>query len=216
MQFRERERELLLQSLRITMASRPDLYPLMPIPLAMSLTHSMTSSIRVFLTTWPYGSSVWKYKEWVLPEIDADDIVSLYEGNTNAFWAARTYLGMTVLVSQVNRMRKLNPNKIVVVACASTGDTSALLVAYCASARIPAIVFLPADKISLAQLVQPISNGTLVLSLDTDFDGCMQLVHEITTKVPIYLANSLNSLRLEGQKTAAIEILEQFDWEVPD
>ncbi|KAF9613709.1 hypothetical protein IFM89_010151 [Coptis chinensis] len=206
MQFRERERELLPQSLRITMASWPDLYPLMPIPLAMSLTHSMTSSIRVFLTTWPYGSSVWKYKEWVLLEIDADDIVSLYEGNTNAFWA----------VSQVNRMRKLNPNKIVVVACASTGDTSTLLATYCASAGIPAIMFLPADKISLAQLVQPISNGALVLSLDTDFDGCMQLVREITTKVPIYLANSLNSLRLERQKTVAIEILEQFDWEVPD
>ncbi|KAF9590767.1 hypothetical protein IFM89_038294 [Coptis chinensis] len=82
-------------------------------------------------TTLSYGSSVWKYKEWVLPEIDADDIVSLCEGNTNAFWAAR------------------------------------------------------------------------------------QLVREITTKVPIYLANSLNSLRLE-KKTAAIEILEQFDWEVPD
>ncbi|KAF9614790.1 hypothetical protein IFM89_020644 [Coptis chinensis] len=64
--------------------------------------------------------------------------------------------------------------------------------------------------------VLAISNGALVLSLDTDFDGCMQLVREITTKVPIYLANSLNSLRLEGQKTAAIEILEQFDWEVPD
>ncbi|KAF5767076.1 putative threonine synthase [Helianthus annuus] len=68
----------------------------------------------------------------------------------------------------------------------------------------------------MAQLVQPIANGAFVLSLDTDFDGCMRLVREVTSELPIYLANSLNSLRLEGQKTAAIEILQQFDWEVPD
>jgi len=124
-------------------------------------------------------------------------------------------LGMTVLVSQVNRLRKMK-KPLVGVGCASTGDTSAALSAYCAAAGIPAIVFLPADKISVAQLVQPIANGALVLSLDTDFDGCMRLIREVTAEVPIYLANSLNSLRIEGQKTAAIEICQQFDWEVPD
>lgn len=105
---------------------------------------------------------------------------------------------------------------VVGVGCASTGDTSAALSAYCASAGIPSIVFLPANRISIAQLVQPIANGAFVLSIDTDFDGCMQLIREVTAELPIYLANSLNSLRLEGQKTAAIEILQQFDWEVPD
>lgn len=122
---------------------------------------------------------------------------------------------MTVLVSQVNRMRKLGV-PLVGVGCASTGDTSAALSAYAAAAGIPGIVFLPADKISVAQLVQPIANGALVISIDTDFDGCMKLIQQITAELPIYLANSLNSLRLEGQKTAAIEILQQFDWEVPD
>lgn len=122
---------------------------------------------------------------------------------------------MTVLVSQVNRMRKLGV-PLVGVGCASTGDTSAALSAYAAAAGIPGIVFLPADKISVAQLVQPIANGALVISIDTDFDGCMKLIRQVTAEVPIYLANSLNSLRLEGQKTAAIEILQQFDWEVPD
>ncbi|VVA99614.1 unnamed protein product [Arabis nemorensis] len=68
----------------------------------------------------------------------------------------------------------------------------------------------------MAQLVQPIANGAFVLSIDTDFDGCMKLIKEITSELPIYLPNSLNSLRLEGQKTAAIEILQQFNWEVPD
>lgn len=122
---------------------------------------------------------------------------------------------MTVLVSQVNRMRKLGV-PLYAVGCASTGDTSAALSAYAAAAGIPGIVFLPANKISVAQLVQPIANGALVLSIDSDFDGCMKLIREVTAELPIYLANSLNSLRLEGQKTAAIEICQQFDWEVPD
>jgi threonine synthase len=102
------------------------------------------------------------------------------------------------------------------VACASTGDTSAALGAYCAFAGIPSVVLLPKDKISIAQLVQPLANGSLVLSLDTDFDGCMAVVQEITKEKRIYLANSMNSLRIEGQKTVAIEIVQQFDWEVPD
>jgi threonine synthase len=102
------------------------------------------------------------------------------------------------------------------VACASTGDTSAALGAYCAAAGIPAVVLLPRNKVSMAQLVQPLANGALVLSLDTDFDGCMGVVQEITADHRIYLANSMNSLRIEGQKTVAIEIVQQFEWEVPD
>jgi threonine synthase len=102
------------------------------------------------------------------------------------------------------------------VACASTGDTSAALAVYCAAAGIQSIVLLPKGKISVAQLVQPIANGALVLSLDTDFDGCMRVVQEITKDETIYLANSMNSLRIEGQKTVGIEIVQQFDWETPD
>ena len=102
------------------------------------------------------------------------------------------------------------------VACASTGDTSAALGAYCAAAGIPAVVLLPRNKVSIAQLVQPLANGALVLSLDTDFDGCMAVVQKITEDRRIYLANSMNSLRMEGQKTAALEIVQQGDWEVPD
>ena len=62
----------------------------------------------------------------------------------------------------------------------------------------------------MAQLVQPIANGATVLSLDTDFDGCMALIQEVVEQFPIYLANSMNSLRLEGQKTVAIEIAQQL------
>jgi threonine synthase len=70
--------------------------------------------------------------------------------------------------------------------------------------------------VSAAQLVQPLANGALVLSLDTDFDGCMAIVQRLAAEEGVYLANSMNSLRLEGQKTLSIEIVQQFDWEVPD
>jgi threonine synthase len=187
---------------------------------------------------WPYGSAIWGKKEWVLPGIDNENIVSMYEGGTNLFWTERLGkvvglrdlwvkqcglshtgsfkdLGMTVLVSQVKQMIA-GGTPIRAVACASTGDTSAALAAYCAAAGIPSIVFLPKDRVSLAQLIQPVANGSLVLSLDTDFDGCMDLVQRVTEDKGIYLANSMNSLRIEGQKTISVEMVQQFDWEVPD
>lgn len=189
-------------------------------------------------TQWPFGSGVWGKMEWILPQIEHQNIVSLYEGGTNLFWAERfgkviglenlwvklcgnTHsgsfkdLGMTVLVSQVKQMISEGA-PIKAVACASTGDTSAALATYCAAAGIQSIVLLPRGKISLAQLIQPVANGSLVLYLDTDFDGCMKLVQEITKDPSLYLANSMNSLRVEGQKTVGIEIVQQFDWEVPD
>jgi len=187
---------------------------------------------------WPHGSGVWGKKEWVCPTIEDDNIVSMYEGHSNLYWAQRLGeqlgledlwvklcgtshtgsfkdLGMTVLVSVVKQMMGQG-SPVEAVACASTGDTSAALAAYCASAGIPAIVFLPKNKVSAAQLVQPISNGALVLALDTDFDGCMSIVKEVAKDNTIYLANSMNSLRIEGQKTVGIEIVQQFDWQVPD
>ncbi len=193
---------------------------------------------RTGTTKWPYGSGIWSKKEWVVPDINNEHIVSMFEGNTNLFWAKRfgamlgmddlwvkmcgnshtgsfKDLGMTVLVSVVNDMI-LRGGNIKAVACASTGDTSAALAAYAAYAGIPSVVFLPRNKISIAQLVQPMANGSIVLSLDTDFDGCMQVVKKITADKTIYLANSMNSLRIEGQKTISIEIVQQFDWEVPE
>jgi len=193
---------------------------------------------RTRTTEWPYGSGVWGKKEWVCPQLDDENIVSMYEGHTNCFWAERLGkeigvpdlwvklsgnshtgsfkdLGMTVLVSVVRQMMA-DGKPIRAVACASTGDTSAALATYAAAAGIPAIVFLPRGKVSTAQLVQPLANGAHVLALDTDFDGCMQIVQQVTADRTIYLANSMNSLRMEGQKTVGIEIVQQFDWEVPD
>jgi len=146
-------------------------------------------------------------------EIGVDDLWVKQCGNSHT--GSFKDLGMTVLVSMVKQMISDGQN-VPAVACASTGDTSAALAAYAAAAGIQAVVFLPKDKISAAQLLQPLANGALVLSLETDFDGCMALVQEICVKENIYLANSMNSLRVEGQKTISFELVQQFDWEVPD
>ncbi|MEL7351990.1 MAG: threonine synthase [Cyanobacteria bacterium J06649_5] len=193
---------------------------------------------RASTSQWPYGSGVWGMREWVVPSLADENVVSMFEGNSNLFWAERLGkqlgvpdlwiklcgnshtgsfkdLGMTVLVSVVKQMMAQG-SPVKAVACASTGDTSAALAAYAAYAGIPAVIFLPAGKVSTAQLIQPVANGAHVLALDTDFDGCMKIVQEVTQDNSIYLANSMNSLRIEGQKTVGIEIIRQFDWEVPD
>jgi threonine synthase len=180
-------------------------------------------------------SGVWSKKEMVLPELREENIVSLGEGNSpliDSTALARLLnlesvhikqcgtshtgsfkdLGMTVLVSMVNQIR----SKVRAVACASTGDTSAALSSFCAAAGIPSIVFLPKDKVSIAQLIQPLANGAITISVDSDFDGCMKIVQEITKDGSIYLANSMNSLRVEGQKTISFEIAQQLGWEIPD
>ncbi|MGW8225175.1 MAG: threonine synthase [Anaerolineales bacterium] len=185
-----------------------------------------------------FVSGVWQYKEWVGPQLRDESIVSFDEGHTSVFdahqlgeqvglpklWVKLSGnshtgsfkdLGMTVLVSMVKQMIADGKN-IKAVACASTGDTSAALAAYAAAADIPAVVLLPRGKVSTEQLIQPIANGALVLSLDTDFDGCMQIVQRISEDPGVYLANSMNSLRIEGQKTVAFEIAQQFHWQVPD
>jgi len=193
---------------------------------------------RYKTTQWPFGSGVWGKKEWVMPGLRDENIVSMDEGGSNLFWAERygkslgldelwiklcgnshtgsfKDLGMTVLVSVVRQMIR-DGQPIRAIACASTGDTSAALAAYCAAAGIRSVVLLPKGKISTAQLVQPLANGALVCALDTDFDGCMEIVQKLAKEPGIYLANSLNSLRLEGQKTVGIEIVQQFDWQIPD
>ena len=155
-------------------------------------------------------SGIWSKREMVLPDMPLEDIVTMREGWSPLFDAAPLAkemgikslkvklcgnshtgsfkdLGMTVLVSQVNHIIKKKIHEIDAVACASTGDTSAALSAYCAKAGIPSIVFLPAGKTSVAQLIQPICN-----------------------------ANSMNSLRVEGQKTISPEICQEMGWKVPD
>jgi len=183
---------------------------------------------------YPFLSGVWRYKELILPDMPLRSIVSKPEGNTNLyrnrklskfFNIENLYFkhegenptlsfkdrGMTAGVSWANYLN------VKAVACASTGDTSAAMAGYTAELEnMKGIVFLPKDKISYEQLAQPIAYGCLTLALETDFDGCMKLVQEVCTKNNIYLLNSMNSFRIEGQKAIGMETLQQLDWKVPD
>jgi threonine synthase len=184
-------------------------------------------------------SGVWGKREWVAPEVFDASIVTTGEGMTPLYPARRLAkelgfgellvkqcgtthtgsfkdLGMTVLVSVVNHAQRVGALGARAIACASTGDTSAALAAYGAAAGLPVVVLLPRGMVSVAQLVQPIANGAKVLALETDFDGCMAVVKELAARGLVYLANSMNPLRIEGQKTVAIEIAQQLGWQVPD
>jgi threonine synthase len=194
---------------------------------------------RWMRTQWPYGSGVWGKSEWVAPSVPHDCIVSTGEGGTNVFWADRLGreigvpdlwiklcgnshtgsfkdLGMTVLVSVVRQAIQEGALSTRVLCCASTGDTSASLAAYGAAAGLPVAVLLPRGRVSTAQLVQPLAHGARVFALETDFDGCMAVVKELARRKLVYLANSMNPLRIEGQKTVSFEMVQQFDWESPD
>ncbi|RJO65851.1 MAG: threonine synthase [Myxococcales bacterium] len=182
----------------------------------------------------PYCSGVWRYHELILPDLPVAAIVSKPEGNTNLYHSERLsrafntrnlYLkhegenptlsfkdrGMTAGVSWARHLGMTR------VACASTGDTSAAMAAYAAEVDgMRGIVFLPHEKISPEQLAQAISYGALTLAIETDFDGCMRLVAEVCARRPIYLLNSMNSFRIEGQKAIGLETLQQLGWRVPD
>lgn len=184
------------------------------------------------------ASGVWAKREWVLPGATEAEVVTLGEGHSaltevpalarelglGGFWVKQCGvshtgsfkdLGMSVLVSQVRRLRAAG-RPIRAVACASTGDTSAALAAYGAAAGLATIILLPASQVTTAQLVQPLANGAHVFALETDFDGCMRVVQALSDDPSLYLANSMNPWRLEGQKTAAIEIVQQLGWEAPE
>ena len=176
-------------------------------------------------------SGVWRFRELVLHVAD-DAIISHPEGNTPLITrpAISAYAGvddviikheghnptgsfkdrgMTVALTQARRV------KARAVACASTGNTSASLSAYAAQAGIASFVFVPAGQISAGKLAQTIAYGARVLPIDGDFDDCLRLAREAST-LGIYLVNSVNPFRLEGQKTIVFELLQQLGWQPPD
>ncbi len=179
-------------------------------------------------------SGVWRFREHLLPPLPERDIVSKPEGGTRlypgralaeALGLPRLFVkhegenptlsfkdrGMTAGVSWAKHLGLTD------VACASTGDTSAALAAY--AAEVPgmrAVVLLPHERITDEQLSQALHSGATTLGLETDFDGCMRIVTELTRVRPIYLLNSRNSVRIEGQKTIGWEAIQDLGWEVPD
>jgi threonine synthase len=178
-------------------------------------------------------SGVWRFRE-ILPALgNAHHAITLFEGNTPlhelplcARVAGVKHLfakhqgmnptgsfkdtGMTVAASFARRAG------FRWVACASTGNTSASMAAYAARGGMFSLVLIPDGKVSWSKLSQALDYGAITCQLRTDFDGCMRVLNEVVQRVPVYLLNSVNPYRLEGQKTAAIELLEQFGWQAPD
>jgi len=173
-----------------------------------------------------------RYQDILLPCLPKDKIITLYEGDTPLYDVTDRFQefgslklkheGMNPTLSFKDRgmvagVSWAHYQGCKIVACASTGDTSAAMAAYAASAsNMKGIVLLPHGKISPEQLAQPIASGALTIGIETDFDGCMKLVKELTKKHNIYLLNSMNSIRIEGQKAIGIETLHQLNWNVPD
>ena len=175
-----------------------------------------------------------RYRDILLPDLPAESIVSLDEGDTPLYpahdallaycgvdrlWLKHEGLNPTLsfkdrgMVAGVSWARHAGMRRVV---CASTGDTSASMAAYAARAGLDAVVLLPQGKVSREQLSQAVSYGARVLELTTDFDGCMRIVQELVRAHDFYLLNSMNSIRIEGQKAIGIETLDQLDWNVPD
>ncbi|HEX2330910.1 MAG TPA: threonine synthase [Candidatus Angelobacter sp.] len=178
------------------------------------------------------ASGVWRFRE-LLPHVESQHVVTMAEGNTPLIHltsAART-TGVTRLLVKHQGLNPTGSFKdtgismaismaraegFEFVCCASTGNTSASVAAYAARAGMKSIVLLPAAQVASGKLAQAIEYGAHVLQLNTDFDGCLKVLHEVVRNFPAYLLNSLNPYRLEGQKTVAFEIMEQLDWRVPD
>jgi threonine synthase len=177
-------------------------------------------------------SGVWRFRE-ILPEIARPQIITIREGNTPVYelphcaksaGVDRLYAkhqgmnptgsfkdtGMTVAASFARQAGYKW------VACASTGNTSASMAAYAARGGLHSLVLIPDGKISWSKLSQSLDYGAITCQLKTDFDGCVRVLNEVVQRMPVYLLNSVNPYRVEGQKTSAFELLEQFGWEPPD
>jgi threonine synthase len=177
-------------------------------------------------------SGVWRYLELLPFEANAP-LVTLFEGNTPLFDAPRSaeYCGLAALRLKHQGYNPTGSFKDTGMAaaitqavisgastavCASTGNTAASLAAYAARAGLQAAILLPRGQVSSSKLAQSLDYGALVLEIDGNFDACMRLVQEIGDHPSIYVANSINPFRIEGQKTVAFEIVEQCNWRAPD
>jgi len=176
-------------------------------------------------------SGVWRYRD-LLPIVADDKVVTLREGNTPLYEMPKcaAKLGLNWLLAKHQGMNPTGSFKDTGmtaalsvaasrgfdwVACASTGNTSAAMAAYAARAGLKSMVLIPEGKIAWGKLSQSMDYGSMTVQLRTDFDGCVRVLNEIVQRAPVYLLNSVNPYRLEGQKTPAIELLEQMDWRVP-
>jgi len=178
------------------------------------------------------ASGVWRYKELIL-DLDDDQIITRQEGNTRLYPAGKAaeYAGLNNFLLKhegenpsgsfkdrgmtcgITAAKMLNATT---VACASTGNTSASMAAYAAGSGFKAVIFIPSGKIAYGKLAQALAYGGKTLQIEGNFDDAMSLVQDVCRELNIYLLNSINPFRIEGQKAILFETLQQMDWKVPD
>ena len=180
----------------------------------------------------PLSSGVWRYKELIL-DLPDDEIITRQEGNTRLYPAGKAgdYAGLNNFLLKhegenpsgsfkdrgmtcgITAAKMLNAKS---VACASTGNTSASMAAYAAGSGFKAVIFIPSGKIAYGKLAQALAYGGKTLQIEGNFDDAMSLVLKVCDELNIYLLNSINPFRIEGQKAILFETLQQLDWQVPD
>jgi threonine synthase len=177
-------------------------------------------------------SGVWRFRE-LLPALNDGRVITLREGNTPLYEMPQCarIAGVPHLFAKHQGMNPTGSFKdagMTVaasfarhagyqwIACASTGNTSASMAAYAARGGLRSLVLVPEGKISWSKLSQALDYGAVTCQLRTDFDGCLRLLQELVLRAPVHQLNSINPFRIEGQKTLAIELLEQMDWQLPD
>ena len=179
-----------------------------------------------------FSSGVWRYKELIL-DVDKDKIITKQEGNTRLYPSglAGIYAGLPKLMLKHEGENPTGSFKdrgmtagataanllgSKTVACASTGNTSASMAAYAAKAGFKSIIFIPSGKIAYGKLAQALAYGGKTLQVEGNFDDAMDLVMKVCKELDIYLLNSINPFRIEGQKAICFEVLQQLNWQVPD
>jgi threonine synthase len=178
-------------------------------------------------------SGVWRYRE-IIPFLESfDQVVTLREGHTPLLPAPRAaaYAGLDALTFKhqgFNPTGSFKDNGMTCgvaqalrlgmqrVACVSTGNTSASMAAYASAAGLDPIVFIPHGNISYGKLAQALEYGAKTLQVEANFDQILALVRTLAERLGIYLLNSINPFRIEGQKTIVVEMLDQRDWNPPD
>ncbi len=181
----------------------------------------------------PDSSGVWRYRDLILPDFPDEEIISKAEGNTRLYqFPALTKFsclrqlyfkhegenptgsfkdrGMTVAISWA---KHLGSQAII---CASTGNTAASAASYARCAGMRAYILMPAERVALGKVSQAVAYGARVIKVRGNFDACMKMVNDHATELGLHIVNSVNPVRLEGQKTIIWELLEQLNWQLPD
>ncbi|MGF9697794.1 threonine synthase [Paenibacillus sp. MABNR03] len=180
-----------------------------------------------------YASGVWRYKELIFPDVEEEMVVSKYEGNTGLYSpeTVERYVGarsVWLKAQSENPSGSFKDNGMTVAVthgksmgysrftCTSTGNTSSSLAMYAAIAQTTSYVFVPNKNISLNKVLQTLAYGANIFSFEGTYDNGIKFLEEHSESLGLYICNSINPFRIEGQKSIVYELAQDLNWELPD